>query len=161
MEQVVAMLRPAKDYFENVLLVKLAQPLSVFKALRCVNPLAVAHLALSVEEFRESVESLERFSAAEVDEMVSVFGPYKAMCVEARLNEGEKPMEFIVRFWQVHSPQLKCPSLSKLVRYGMTVQVSSAAAERVFSFLKSNFNDKQEGALADYVQLSLMLRFNV
>ena len=37
---------------------------------------------------------------------------------------------------------------------------SSAAAERVFSLLKSMFGDMQMTTLADYIQAALMLRYN-
>eukprot|EP00966_Prymnesium_polylepis_P280868 6489737-Prymnesium_polylepis.1 len=37
---------------------------------------------------------------------------------------------------------------------------NSAAAERVFSLLKLMFGDRQETALADYLQAALMLRYN-
>lgn len=37
---------------------------------------------------------------------------------------------------------------------------NSAAAERVFSLLKSMFGDQQMSSLADYIQAALMLRYN-
>ena len=37
---------------------------------------------------------------------------------------------------------------------------NSAAAERVFSMLKSMFGDAQMSALADMIQAALMLRYN-
>ena len=40
------------------------------------------------------------------------------------------------------------------------IPVSSAAAERVFSMLKAAFSEQQDAALADYLQASLMLRYN-
>jgi hypothetical protein len=80
--------------------------------------------------------------------------------MDNHLGEREKPMDHIQRFWQAHGPELHNTQLNALVRYAMTLQVSSAAAERVFSFLKSSFDDNQELALEDYVQLSMMLRFN-
>ena len=40
------------------------------------------------------------------------------------------------------------------------VQPSSAAAERVFSLLKASFNERQDHALQDYLETSLMLQYN-
>ena len=40
------------------------------------------------------------------------------------------------------------------------VQPSSAAAERVFSILRSHFDDHQAGALEDYLEAALMLAYN-
>ena len=43
---------------------------------------------------------------------------------------------------------------------GHVVQPSSAAAERVFTLLSSSFGSRQESALEDYSQLSIMLQYN-
>ena len=40
------------------------------------------------------------------------------------------------------------------------VTPSSAAIERVFSVLRRMFNDHQESALADYLQIAVMLVYN-
>ena len=42
----------------------------------------------------------------------------------------------------------------------MRIFMSSAAAERVFSMLKMMFGDTQMSALADMIQVALMLRYN-
>ena len=39
-------------------------------------------------------------------------------------------------------------------------QVLSASAERVFSLLKNAFNDQQDNALKDYLEASVMIRYN-
>ena len=36
----------------------------------------------------------------------------------------------------------------------------TAAAERVFSLLKNSFNERQDLALQDYLEASLMLQYN-
>ena len=41
-----------------------------------------------------------------------------------------------------------------------SVQPSSAAAERVFSILRSHFDDHQAGALEDYLEAAVMLAYN-
>ena len=61
-------------------------------------------------------------------------------------------------FWQLHSRQL--PSSADLARYLMSMTTSSAAAERLFSILKSSFADQQQNALEDYVTLSLQYQYN-
>ena len=42
----------------------------------------------------------------------------------------------------------------------LLVQPSSAAAERAFSLLSAAFSDRQDSALADYLQASVMLQYN-
>ena len=46
-----------------------------------------------------------------------------------------------------------------LVRKLLLVQPSSAAAERVFSFLNT-LSARQERALEDYIEASVMIRYN-
>ena len=52
------------------------------------------------------------------------------------------------------------PKWSSLIHSILLVQPSSAAAERVFSLLSSSFDSRQESALEDYIQLSVMLQYN-
>ena len=48
---------------------------------------------------------------------------------------------------------------SSAVKQVLSMQPSSAAAERVFSILKSSFtNEQQEGAIVDYLQASVMFQ---
>jgi len=42
----------------------------------------------------------------------------------------------------------------------LLVQPSSAAVERVFSLLNSGFGDQWEQSLQDYIEASVMLRYN-
>ena len=59
---------------------------------------------------------------------------------------------------QQHSGAL--PNWASAVRQVLVLQVSSAAAETVFSLLKAAFGDQQQQALADNLQASVMLRYN-
>ena len=61
-------------------------------------------------------------------------------------------------WWKRHSTTL--PNWSSAASTALLVQPSSAAAERVFSLLKSSFGDQQETTLQDYIETSLMLQFN-
>ena len=45
-------------------------------------------------------------------------------------------------------------------RQVLLVQPSSGASERVFSLLKNSFGDRQNSALQDYIEASLMLQYN-
>ena len=51
------------------------------------------------------------------------------------------------------------PHRVALVRKFLLIQPSSAAAERVFSFLNT-LSAQQEGALEDYIEASVMIRYN-
>lgn len=60
-------------------------------------------------------------------------------------------------WWAVHRDTL--PHWVVLIRKLLLVQPSSAAAERVFSFLNT-LSAQQEGALEDYIEASVMIRYN-
>ena len=60
-------------------------------------------------------------------------------------------------WWAVHPDTL--PHWVALVRKLLLVQSSSAAAERVFSFLNT-LSAQQEGALEDYIEASVIIRYN-
>lgn len=64
----------------------------------------------------------------------------------------------ILAWWSNHETQI--PALAKAASIMFAFSTNSAACERVFSLLKLMFGPQQEGALADYIQAALMLRYN-
>ena len=56
--------------------------------------------------------------------------------------------------------KLKSVNWCVIVRKFLLLQPSSAAVERVFSLLNSGFGTLQEQSLQDYIQASVMLRYN-
>ena len=68
-------------------------------------------------------------------------------------NEEEK-----LAWWAAHSDTL--PHWAGVVKKLLVIQPSSASAERVFSLLKNAFNDQQDNALEDYLEASVMIRYN-
>ena len=63
-----------------------------------------------------------------------------------------------VQWWHNHKDQP--PHWASAVKNVLLVQPSSAATERVFSILKSSFNDQQGHALVDYLQASVMTQYD-
>ena len=61
-------------------------------------------------------------------------------------------------WWANHKDTL--PHWSSLVKKLLLIQLSSASAERVFSLLTNAFGSQQESALQDYLEASVMLRYN-
>ena len=59
---------------------------------------------------------------------------------------------------QNHSSEIGAWAEASLIVFSFTP--SSAAAERVFSLLKALFGSDQDVALADYIQGSMMVRYN-
>ena len=61
-------------------------------------------------------------------------------------------------WWANHKDTL--PHWSSLVKKLLLIQPSSASAERVFSLLTNVFGSQQESGLQDYLEASVMLRYN-
>ncbi|KAK3258528.1 hypothetical protein CYMTET_32430 [Cymbomonas tetramitiformis] len=66
--------------------------------------------------------------------------------------------EEVLTWWKTHTKEL--PSWSFAARIIFSLSPNSCACERVFSLLKNMFGDDQDSCLADYLQGSLMLRYN-
>ena len=66
--------------------------------------------------------------------------------------------EALLTWWRAYNPQF--PTWAKAARIIFALAPSSAASERVFSLVKSMFGIEQLTAMADFVQGSLMLRYN-
>ena len=63
-----------------------------------------------------------------------------------------------LEWWKLNATAL--PYWSNATKKILTIQPSSAAAERTFSLLNSGFGDLQGNALKDYTEASIMLRYN-
>lgn len=68
-------------------------------------------------------------------------------------DDAYDPLEW----WKCNASAL--PHWSKVAQKMFLLQPSSAATERVFSLLKSSFNDQQDNSLKDYIESSLMLQY--
>ena len=66
--------------------------------------------------------------------------------------------ETVLGWYKNHSAEIDTWAEASLIAFSFTP--SSAAAERVFSLLKNLFGSNQDLALADYVQGSMLLRYN-
>ena len=61
-------------------------------------------------------------------------------------------------WWAANSVRL--PHWASLVKTLLLIQPRSASAERVFSLLNNAFTDQQDNALEDYLEASVMIRYN-
>ena len=66
--------------------------------------------------------------------------------------------EILLGWYKNHSGEIGAWAEASLIALSFTP--SSAAAERVFSLLKTLFGPNQDMALADFVQGSMMVRYN-
>ena len=68
-------------------------------------------------------------------------------------NEEEK-----LAWWAAHSDTP--PHWAGAEKKLLVFQPTLASAERVFSLLKNVFNDQQDNTLEDYLEASVMIRYN-
>ncbi|KAK3273204.1 hypothetical protein CYMTET_18543 [Cymbomonas tetramitiformis] len=66
--------------------------------------------------------------------------------------------EAVLSWWRNHAKEL--PQWAKAARIVFSLSPNSCACERVLSLLKNMFGEDQSSCLADYLQGTLMLRYN-
>ena len=91
-------------------------------------------------------------TSQEISDLKAELPAYLAKCED--LNESYDKLQW----WRLQESTLShWASVAKRI---LTVQPSSAAVKRVFSLLNSSFGEQQEKSLQDYVEASVMLRYN-
>ena len=75
-----------------------------------------------------------------------------------RLDAKGKDTFSLLNFWRANDD--KVPAFAHVLRAVLANAPNSIPPERVFSILNDTFDDDQENALADYVELALQLQFN-
>lgn len=152
--------RPAVQWFMRKFNVELYPLMRVFKAARYFCPATVRSLAPTPA----TVQNLRSFPFLDDDGILDNLTaelPHYLAAAEDTVFCGESIKEVSakkVEWWRDHAADL--PHWSAAMKKVLLVQPSSAAAERVFSLLKAAFGDLQCSALRDYIECSLMLRYN-
>ena len=146
--------RPAIDYFlrrfnhqEGDLL-----PLvRAFKAARLCSP----HFVNETRPTHVQVDALREFPALNTDaviaELKEELPAYVVAAEDVRTN-------IITPEWWLNKQHL--PAWKKAAKLILTIQPSSAAAERVFSLLQAATSSQQSRLLEDSLQLAIMLQYN-
>ena len=140
------------DYFATEFANEMSESVSVFEAAQLFVPWKVAEM----QPTAASVHDLKSFpflnALPVLRNLKSELSLYlsKAFAVS--------PSTDIILWLKNHSTEP--PHWSDAVCKVLLVQSSSAAAERVFSIVKSSFGPQQDRSLQDYVQSSLMLQYN-
>ena len=120
------------------------------------------------EVFNHTAKQYERFSPDDIRKMKSEFPRFVNLVKDWEPTDdiGDEDtnlyvsqMEQTCTFWKACHQNL--PNISKFARLAFTFVPSSAAVERVFSMMKAMFSKQQMvNVLGDYLQCSLMLRYN-
>ena len=143
--------QPGLDYFQKQLQTSLKASLAAFKAARLFNPCKVQQMkpdAASVDQ----LISFPFVTSEKIINLKSELPKYLAKCED--LNETYD----VLQWWK--SQESVLPHWAAIAKSILAVQPSSAAVERAFSLLNSGFSYQQEQSLQDYIEASVMLRYN-
>ena len=140
------------EYFEHQLESLLKVPLSAFKAVQIFNPHKLATLKPDVSHVN-SLQVIPAFEDSELERLKA-----ELLRIYIAKVDGISFDLSALEWWKLNSMSL--PSWSIGLKKVVAMQPSSAAAERVFSLLSTGFRDLQENSLSDYIEASIMLRFN-
>ena len=147
-----ACVQPGLNFFREKFNIQFISNVRAFKAARFCCPVQVTELRPDAR----SLEELKNFPFVN-DAMVAALATELPLYIAAAdglvcNNEKEK-----LTWWAAHQDTL--PQWSALVRKVLLVQPSSASAERVFSLL-ATLSAQQEAVLEDYIEASVMVRYN-
>ena len=153
MAQAKACIRPGLNFYQRKFSVQFRDTVRAFKAARFCCPVQVQALCLT----SASLEELKNFpfvNNATIANLAQELPLYIAAADGVNVTCEEDK----VTWWAAHRDTL--PHWYALVKKRLLIQPSSAAAERVYSLLSNAFMSQQDSALQDYLEASVMLRYN-
>jgi hypothetical protein len=182
LKHVAAVVKPAADYFKshfgNIAQcdgtgAEMSKLTLLFKCVRIVDPFQAVKLfrdgdtatdgemGLGLVDNLRAVFPLLALDSARVDALKRELPTYLVRAGYARLESGvdaATKSAQLAAWWAEEAKVL--PAWSSLAADVFLIVPSSCAVERVFSILRTTFNDKQTTALEDYVETSVMLQYN-
>ena len=144
--------RPGLLYFSQLLGNDTISPLSAFKAARLFSPAKVSEMQPVASEVDTLCEFPFFRDPLIISNLKMEMPSYLARAIDVSTDFDA------VMWWQRNRTHL--PHWSSAAMQALLVQPSSAAAERAFSLLANSFGDRQQYALEDYVEASVMLQYN-
>lgn len=145
--------QPGINYFLQKFNTDLYDIVRAFRAARMACPTTVQEL----HPHPQDVQQLRQFPFLDDDAIIGdlqkELPTYLAEADGIRVDRGQE-----LRWWKDHQAAL--PHWSSAASQLALVQPSSAAAERVFSLLRAQFDEQQGGALEDYLEAAVMLAYN-
>jgi len=154
--KVVPLLKEARDYWKATY-TKLKPKTDILKAARILSPSYVAESKPTVERAKRQIKCLRIWMPKDFSDQ-ELESELKSYLEEVGLVDDKKELDDIASFWRANAHET--PVLARLYQRLLLVQPSSATAERVFSLFTSSFNNRQDSALVDVIEASLMLQFN-
>lgn len=154
MAQAKACIRPGLNFYQRKFSVQFRDTVRAFKAARFCCPVQVQALRPT----SASLEELRNFPFVNNDATIANLAQELPLYIAAADGVNVACEEDKVTWWAAHRDTL--PHWCALVKKLLLIQPSSAAAERVFSLLSNAFTSQQDFALQDYLEASVMLRYN-
>jgi hypothetical protein len=150
----MSVIRPAKQYMQKVVNEKLKPQLDAFKAIAIMVPFKARLAGVSTDHIDTLARCLPFFehNPALMAKMKEELPLYATLCEDATATVK------LQDWWQANAELL--PGWAQAVRMVLTLTPSSAAAERVFSMMKSMFKKEQECLLTDAIEAAIGLRYN-
>ena len=143
---------PEIQWFLQKFNAQLYDLVAAFKAARIMCPVAVQWMRSTAA----TVSALRIFpflnSDRIIDGLIAELPDYVAAAQDVVVTTKEEK----VKWWCQDVERL--PHWSAAVKQVLLVQPSSSAAERAFSLLSAALSDQLDSALADYLQVSVMLQ---
>ena len=143
-----ACVKSGLEYFDAQFSTNLKAALEVFKCCRLFFPHKVREMNPTALSLDQDLASIPFFNNTERAGLKDELPTYLSKVAD--LDDGYDPLEW----WKSNASALPC--WFRAAKNILLVQPSSAAAERVFSLLKSSFGDQQDNSLKDYVESSLI-----
>ena len=145
-------IEPGLQYFYTRFTEDLSDSVAAFKAAR----LCVPQKVIEIQPDANAIDALAAFpllnNSVTLSQLKTELPDYLVKAANVSVDMA------LLEWWDRQIDSL--PHWSAAVKKIILVQPSSAAAERVFSLLKASFSDRQDGALQDYLEVSLMLQYN-
>ena len=154
MAQAKACIQLGFQFYHQKFSVQFHGTVRAFKAARLCCPVQVQALNPTAA----SLEELRNFPFANDDATIANLAQELPLYLAASDGVTVTCEDDKLTWWANHKDTL--PHWSSLVKKLLLIQPSSASAERVFSLLTNAFGSQQESALQDYLEASVMLRYN-
>lgn len=113
--------------------------------------------AEAVEELCDTISSIKPMRAELHKELAAYQQAAKNSAVINHANHSEFTSA-VLQFWKTNGSKVN--TWAKAAQIVFAIPVTSAASERVFSMMEDMFGAGQATALADYIEVAMMLRFN-
>ena len=146
-------MQPAYQYYQDKFINGPLQPVvMIFKASRLLDPVKVNEM----QPYAAAINSLRCIPFLDSGDVVH---PLQHELAKYQALADHKADDInVLEWWSRHAREI--PHWARACKQILLLQPSSAASERVFSLLQNSFGSRQELALEDYIEASIMLQYN-